>query len=433
LCRSFLTGLINLNEIEYLKTNLAVIQPAMTEALRLWGRDDKSNLEIYERQDEHKRATQAGDQMVLDLRHIASAESSNYIDRTTVAFAATYLMHYSDILGFSNDIKDKHIPKLLIKIAVKHSLKEEGPDGLLTLKPYDSTGSFLDDLVRKEIIDETKKNKKRKITTSGGSLVSITWSDLPTLAAMSKIVTARMGQICESYADLKRHGLHDSPFEAEGTALGYYCANGPMYNRHYAEAVCAVFTNIPARPTSGAPPHIPNEAYIYGDPLLNIALIRAIEVIRETCHADYGSADRDDDTATGYQHRTCLRYHSAIFMHLTNEIAKACSHFVKDSSSSITKKQKQALASIEYWTKMIKEMGAKGWLDVTVENSGYTAAQLRNRHIMLTNAISAPNKVSERMTRDLDQAFWFAELVHDKRKARVEQEDGQIEQGDDDL
>jgi hypothetical protein len=216
------------NEIEYLNTNAAVIRPALEEARRLWGLDlrghDTASQQVDERQSQHLAATTAGDLQVHLLKAAATVKQAEYIDHTTVAFAAAYLDHYATSLNLRETIRDKHIPKLLVKIAKEHSAIRRS-DHQPILQSYDTAGSFLDSLVHEYM----GKRKQWKMSSPGHGRVQISWADLPQLIAISKIVTANMGNFCDNYAQMKAHGLNNSPFEAEGRALGYICAGSPLF------------------------------------------------------------------------------------------------------------------------------------------------------------------------------------------------------------
>jgi hypothetical protein len=411
LCHSVSTGLIQVNEVEYLNTNLAVIRPALQQARLLWGLDpqgiDTASEQIHRMQDEHRAATAAGDLTVQLLKDGATVAQSKHIDRTTVAFAAAYLVHYAPLLDLRDKIRDKHIPKLLLKIAKEHSAVRR-VDNLPLLKPYDTAGSYLDEVAS----DVIGKKKHLKISTQTGRHVQISWDELPQLIAMSNIVTANMGVCCNNYMQLKGHGLHDSPFEVEGKALGYFCAGPPLFNRHYTDAVADAFPGAwPPMPTAGGSPKIPD--VYFADTNLGIVMADAILLIRDTYHTDY------DPTSDMAIPNTLLRYHSAIFIVFANQIAESCVEYMTATGPDTATTRVQCLSTIERMRSKIVEAGTNGWLDTTSQNSGYTAPYLRSRMRMLDTAIRAHNANTETRAAEFVREVGNAQAVIDSLRAQA--------------
>jgi uncharacterized protein (UPF0147 family) len=316
---------------------LAVIEPAWNEAKRLWGEGEHAtaNHEISQLQAEHKQNVAAGQRLGDMLKAGSPERASRRLDSTTVAFAAAYLSHYAEFLGYRQRIQDKHIPKLLYKIAQAHAKKERGDARKLTLLRYDTAGSLLEEIADDDIIN-APENKRWRLTVPGHGTVRITWAELPTMVAMSNIVTARMGLACETYAELVDHGMHYSPFEVEGTALGHFCAAGPLFNKHYTDAMMELFGEGPhiRRPRAGRCPQIP--LAFYADPSLNVVVNNAVEMIRDICDAEYGPVDRklsgplrnvfsklEDSTrndASNYVDRTTMAFSAAYLQHYANHL-----------------------------------------------------------------------------------------------------------------
>jgi hypothetical protein len=233
---------------------------------------------------------------------------------------------------------------------------------------------------------------------------------------MSKIVTANMGVCCDNYMQLKGHGLHDSPFEVEDKALGYFCAGPPLFNRHYTDAVNDAFPDAwPPLPTAVGSPQIPNVSLV--DTSLGVVVGNAIRLIRKTCYADY---DPTTDTAIP---DTLLRYHSAIFIVFANCIAEACAEYATATGPDTAMTRLHCLSTIERLRNKIVEAGTKGWLDTTPHNSGYTATYLRTRLRMLTTAIKAHNANTETRAAAFAQAIGNAQALIDSLRAEASQQE----------
>jgi hypothetical protein len=381
----------------YLKTNLAVVGPALDEARHLWMNDtaDKATQILTDRQEQKKTETTTGEQIVANLKNSSGNDASNYVDRTTIAFSAAYLDYYANHLHTKYSIKDKHLPKLLLKIAKEHTKRERGDK--LTLKAYDTNGHFLRDTMR-SYITHTKKTRHWKV----GNLKMI-WNEIPTLVAMSRIVTANMSQCSTTYGELRRHGLHFSPFEMEGSPLGYFCGAGPLFNYHYGEAISQFFHDVPPYPKAGASPCIPLMAY--ADPILNAALATTIRIIREVCHADLIPPE-SNDTADPAHQQHFLRYHNAITMALMSHIAGSCERYMKAPTAEMRLLWAE---DIERCREHFQTAAAQGWLDTTPQNSTYSASHLRTRYRILLRDVRAFNQSPELRAKEFHTAVHDAE------------------------
>jgi hypothetical protein len=130
---------------------MAMAETAFALADHLCAKDAADSGAVRNRQLEYQQTISSGMQTVNRLKANSPVAKRAHLDHITVAFAAAYLDHYTTKLRLRNTIASKHYPKLLVEIAFKYSSKERGDTGRLTLKPYDSAGAFLTQLVNQLI------------------------------------------------------------------------------------------------------------------------------------------------------------------------------------------------------------------------------------------------------------------------------------------
>jgi hypothetical protein len=227
-----------------------------------------------------------------------------------------------------------------------------------------------------------------------------------------------LGQCSTTYGELRRHGLHFSPFEIEGSPLGYFCGAGPLFNYHYNEAISHMLHEVPPHPKAGSSPCIP--LMEYADPILNAALATTIKVIREVCHADLIPPESNDTAETAHQQHF-LRYHNAITMVLMSHIAGSCERYMKEPTATMRLVWAE---DIDRCREHFQTAAANGWLDTTPENSTYSASYLRTRHRILLRDVRAFNQSPELRAKDFHTAVHDAEGaldVHRRQCARTEE------------
>jgi hypothetical protein len=216
------------------------------------------------------------------VKQHVSATHAIHIDQVTIAFAAAYLAFYlsSPTLGLNTIIQPMHYPRLLVQIAVKHSIKSRGDRGLLRLRPYDIAGAFLTQFVRVKITGDVKHRNKWDV---GG--IAISRNHLQVLKGMSDIASAAMGVLYRTGAQLDEARLLEASQRLRGDdhLLAYYCAADLLFNRHYMESIALAYGNNrrPLLPRAGTHPYIPRA--VYDDPALAIHVNVALQQIREIC------------------------------------------------------------------------------------------------------------------------------------------------------
>jgi hypothetical protein len=139
----------------------------------------------------------------------------------------------SPTLVLNNIVQSRHYPRLLVQIAVKHSIKSRGDEGLLRLRPYDIAGTFLVQFVRQKITEDVKNRRKWDV---GG--IAISHNDLQVLKGISEIARAATGAVYRTGAQLDATGLLEASRRLRGDdVLSYHCAADHLLNRHYMEGI----------------------------------------------------------------------------------------------------------------------------------------------------------------------------------------------------
>jgi hypothetical protein len=137
LCLLHVTGVVTLSELHWVKTNLTVVGSALELADRLMATDQEDAQAPKLRQDQYMAKVAPGIPFVNALKQHVAAKHAIHIDHVTIAFATAYLDFYlpSPTLGLNPIVQPRHDPRLLVQIAVKHSIKSRGDEGLLRLRP----------------------------------------------------------------------------------------------------------------------------------------------------------------------------------------------------------------------------------------------------------------------------------------------------------
>jgi hypothetical protein len=114
-----------------------VVGSALELADRLMATDQEDAQAPKLRQDQYMAKVARGILFVNALKQHVAAKHAIHIDHVTFAFATAYLDFYlpSPTLGLNNIVQPRHDPRLLVQIAVKHSIKSRGDEGLLRLRP----------------------------------------------------------------------------------------------------------------------------------------------------------------------------------------------------------------------------------------------------------------------------------------------------------
>jgi hypothetical protein len=349
-----------------------VVGSALEFADRLMANDQDDAQAPKLRQNQYTANIARGRPFVNALKQHRSAKHAIHIDKVTIAFAAAYLDFYlaSPTLGLNTIIQPMHYPRLLVQIAVEHSIKSRSDRGLLRLRPYDIAGTFLTQFVRVKITEDVKHRNKWNV---GG--IAISRNHLQVLKGMSDIASAAMVVLYRTGARLDEAGLLDASQRLRGDDhfLAYYCAADPLFNRHYMEGIALAYGNNRRPPLSraGTHPYIPRA--VYDDLALAIHVNAALQQIRVICFDAWRPGNDAIDIVHDNNQTVVLCYHSALFIAMVSDLASCC-----EESLGYVANPNSAMVTAKAHTLSLIATGLK--FDTTPGNAKHDAAFLRARH-----------------------------------------------------
>lgn len=342
----------------------------------------KTNLhDAVDRMNARNAAIKAGAEIVSRLQSY-----QHQVTITTVSYAAQYLYHNIPIIEntFKTIVTAEMCGKMLHDFHCRDHVKyDHGIDTWLV--PYKADGSWLKTWYRDHGQTQTFLMNQKDALSS----LSVSWDQLETLKNMTLLVKSAQGDRYTDFAVAQALFPNlSSPFQptAATTSFGYHCAGAPLYNVHYYKQMSLIDrykAAPPPAPLNWDPPQLPE---IPNDLRLEHTMEMVRTVIREIC----GGVDIRTDQELVPE--TALRYHSALYLVTVDEITYTVRRYSKllgSTGDQAKNYRKIMFKQIEASLNRLEKYADAGYLDTTVENSGYEKAYLDWRFRKLCSLIQA--------------------------------------------